>query len=117
MNALKEESQTSVTLEFWMHCTRKALVKKLDDLSQAVVNLGIKPGSKAYCLYNPNTKRIIVSRDVVFNEKACWNWKGDKKDEHSDSGMFSLPWGTSLDEGSGQYVISTSQEENAETEG
>lgn len=51
-------------------------VKKLDDRSQTLVHLGIEPGSKAYRLYNPTTRRVVVSRDVVFNENASWNWKG-----------------------------------------
>ena len=48
-------------------------LKKLDDRSQAPVHLGIEPGSKAYRLYNPSSRRIVVSRDVIFNEKECWN--------------------------------------------
>ena len=47
--------------------------KKLDDRSVTLVHLGIEPGSKAYRLYNPSTRRAVVSRDVIFNEEACWN--------------------------------------------
>lgn len=42
---------------------------KLDDCSVRVINLGKEPGSKAYRLYNPEEKRIHVSRDVTFEEK------------------------------------------------
>lgn len=52
-----------------------ATLKKLDDRSQTLVHLGIESVSKAYRLFNPTTKRVIVSRDVVFDEKANWNWK------------------------------------------
>nr|GFA56607.1 hypothetical protein [Tanacetum cinerariifolium] len=31
--------------------------------------------SRAYRLYNPTSKTIIVSRDVVFSEQAYWDWK------------------------------------------
>ncbi|RDX82454.1 hypothetical protein CR513_36752, partial [Mucuna pruriens] len=30
--------------------------------------------SKAYKLYNPTTKKIIVSHDVVFDEERYWSW-------------------------------------------
>lgn len=39
-----------------------------------VINLGIEPGSKSYRLYDPVARKIIVSRDVIFNEKKSWDW-------------------------------------------
>ncbi|KAH0637018.1 hypothetical protein KY289_036933 [Solanum tuberosum] len=36
--------------------------------------------SKAYKLYNPITKKIVISRDVIFDEDATWSWK-DKGDQ------------------------------------
>lgn len=30
---------------------------------------------KGYKLYNLKTEKIVISRDVVFNENACWVWK------------------------------------------
>ncbi|KAL8104868.1 hypothetical protein AgCh_028873 [Apium graveolens] len=35
--------------------------------------------SKAYKLYNPITKKVIISRDVIFNEEASWEWKNEKE--------------------------------------
>lgn len=49
-------------------------IKKLDDMSRMLVHLGTEPGSKAYRLYDPLTKKIVVSRDVVFDESKGWNW-------------------------------------------
>jgi hypothetical protein len=45
--------------------------KKLDVKSIKCVFLGVSEESKAYRLYNPVTKKIIISRDVIFveNEK------------------------------------------------
>ena len=41
---------------------------KLDDKSQICVLLGVSEESKAYRLYNHISQRIIISRDVVFEE-------------------------------------------------
>ena len=43
--------------------------------------LGYEPGSKAYRLYHPRTKKIIVSRDVVFEETKQWDWSNVKESE------------------------------------
>lgn len=50
-------------------------LKKLADRSRMLVYLGTEPGSKAYRLFDPQTRRIIVSRDVVFDESKSWNWE------------------------------------------
>lgn len=47
---------------------------KLDDKSVAGVLLGVSNESKGYRVYNPLTKKIITSRDVVFEEDKQWNW-------------------------------------------
>lgn len=49
-------------------------LKKLDDRSRMLVHLGTEPGSKAYRIYDPHTKRVVVSRDVVFDESKGWEW-------------------------------------------
>ena len=62
--------------------------KKLDAKSCACVLLGVSEESKAYRLYDPAAKRILVSRDVVFEEQKSWNW--DKSfEEHI---MIDLEW-------------------------
>ena len=33
---------------------------------------------KAYKLYNPLTKKLVVSRDIVFNEVEACNWSNEK---------------------------------------
>lgn len=48
---------------------------KLDDRSRLVVHFGREPGTKAYRLYDPLSKKIYVSRDVVFNEGEAWDWE------------------------------------------
>jgi len=50
--------------------------KKLDDKGEKCVFLDVSDQSKAYKLYNPNTKKIVNNRDVFYeevesNEKAA----------------------------------------------
>jgi transposase InsO family protein len=53
--------------------TRPGL-KKLEDRSKPMVMIGYEEGSKAYRLYDPAKQRLVVSRDVIFDEGASWNW-------------------------------------------
>nr|AAX95066.1 retrotransposon protein, putative, unclassified [Oryza sativa Japonica Group]ABA91624.1 retrotransposon protein, putative, unclassified [Oryza sativa Japonica Group] len=52
-------------------------VPKLDDRSRPMIFVGYEPGSKAYRVYDPATRRVHVSRDVVFDKEAQWNWDGE----------------------------------------
>jgi transposase InsO family protein len=47
---------------------------KLDAKSLKCVFLGVSENSKAYRLFNPISQKIIISRDVVFEEDQQWNW-------------------------------------------
>lgn len=47
--------------------------KKLDDKSFKCVMLGMSEESKAYRLYDPVAERIVVCRDVIFEEDERWN--------------------------------------------
>lgn len=42
--------------------------RKLDAKSIACVLLGVSEESKAYRLYDPVARKIVVSRDIVFEE-------------------------------------------------
>lgn len=48
---------------------------KLDDRSHICILLGVSEESKAYHLYDPVKKKMTVSRDVIFEEDAKWDWK------------------------------------------
>lgn len=48
---------------------------KLDDKSLQCVLLGVSDESKAYRLFDPIARKIIVSRDVSFEEDKGWNWE------------------------------------------
>ncbi|KAL8094406.1 hypothetical protein AgCh_036077 [Apium graveolens] len=41
-----------------------------------------EPGTKAYRLYNPTTKKVLVSRDVCFDKEKSWPWS----EETSETG-------------------------------
>lgn len=69
-------------------CTAHAKIttphlKKLDDRSAPYVYLGVEEGSKAHRLFDPRCGRIHVSRDVIFEENAVWQWLGDAGEQVS----------------------------------
>ncbi|GAU44848.1 hypothetical protein TSUD_112220 [Trifolium subterraneum] len=47
--------------------------KKLDSKSIKCILLGLSEESKGYKLYDPVSQRVIVSRDVIFDESKGWN--------------------------------------------
>ena len=46
--------------------------KKLDNHNEKYIFIKYNEESKAYKLYNPLTKKLMVSKDVVFNEAQAW---------------------------------------------
>ena len=51
--------------------------KKLDDCGEKCIFIRSNEESKAYKLYNPLTDKVVVSRDVIFNEDKSWGWNND----------------------------------------
>jgi len=43
-------------------------LSKLSDRSSKMVFIGYESGTKGYRLYDPSTGRLVVSRDVIFEE-------------------------------------------------
>ena len=52
--------------------------------------------SKTYRLYDPTSKKIVVSRYVVFEENECWDWGRSNEEARLDI----LEWRDSNEEGS-----------------
>ncbi|WOG95118.1 hypothetical protein DCAR_0314420 [Daucus carota subsp. sativus] len=59
--------------------------KKLDDKGDKCIFTGYDKRSKAYRLYNPLTKKLIISRDVEFDESDYWRWS---EEERKVAGLF-----------------------------
>ena len=51
----------------------KPILTKLEDRSTPMVFLGYTEGTKVYWLYNPRGNKVLVSRDVVFDQEAAWD--------------------------------------------
>ena len=45
--------------------------KKLDSKSKKCIFMGYGTTTKGYRLYDPLKKKIVFSRDVIFNEQKC----------------------------------------------
>ena len=52
--------------------------------------LGVSEETKGYRMFNPLTKKLIISRDVIFEENATWNWAADNTSN-------TLSWGANND--------------------
>ncbi|KAH9799278.1 hypothetical protein KPL71_000300 [Citrus sinensis] len=49
--------------------------RKLDHKGVKCIFLGVSDHSKAYKLYDPIIKKIVISRDVIFYEEKTWMWR------------------------------------------
>lgn len=66
----------------------KICMNKLGDQSKQVINLGREPGTKAYRLYDLVGEKLMVSRDVVFDETATWSWFQHEETEAQELNTF-----------------------------
>jgi hypothetical protein len=57
--------------------------RKLDDWGEKCIFVGYSEESKAYKLYNPLTNKVVVNRDVIFNEEESWNWSNKEADKEN----------------------------------
>ncbi|XP_044480793.1 uncharacterized protein LOC123207452 [Mangifera indica] len=80
--------------------------KKLDDHGEKFIFVGYSEESKAYKLYNPLTKKLVVSRDFVFHEATTWDWSSD-----NDKGKNNIEDTTVVHEDAavGQFIAMVNQ--------
>jgi len=49
-------------------------LKKLEDRGHKMIFVGYERGTKAYRAYDPVARRVHITRDVIFDEEAQWDW-------------------------------------------
>lgn len=64
----------------------------MENKSFTYVLLGISDESKAYRLYDHVAKKIVISKDIVFEENRAWNW-----DKSYEEQVVDLEWGNDDD--------------------
>jgi hypothetical protein len=58
-----------------------------------MVFLGYEEGSKAYRLYDPAGGKVVMSRDIVFDEAEAWSWEAPATGEaRGISNIFTVEW-------------------------
>jgi hypothetical protein len=62
-----------------------------------MVFIGYEDGSKAYRCYDPVEKRVCISRDVVFDEKAKWSWDEEPAESTVSVSSFTVDFLTMLE--------------------
>nr|KYP76489.1 S-adenosylmethionine decarboxylase proenzyme 1 [Cajanus cajan] len=67
--------------------------RKLDDKSMKLVLVGYH-ATGAYKLIDPITKRVVISRDVLVDEKTTWNWSSL---ESKSNNRVELSWTDSVE--------------------
>lgn len=83
---------------------------KLDDKSRKCVFLGVSDESNAWRLYDPVSKKILISKDVVFEEEEEWDWGRTEEEIKQDT----LEW-EDKDESDGDGDDDQNNEENGGT--
>jgi hypothetical protein len=71
-------------------------LKKLENRGRKMIFVGYESDSKAYRAYDPITKRVHVTRDMVFDEHAQWDWGSGGDDGKAGSGddVFTVEYTT-----------------------
>ncbi|GAA0173161.1 transmembrane signal receptor [Lithospermum erythrorhizon] len=66
---------------------------KLDSRSKTCIFIGINEGTKGYRVFDVITEKVMISRDVVFEEDKQWNWEKKQADSKEDV----LEWNDAAD--------------------
>lgn len=59
--------------------------QKLYDKSVKCIFPNASDSSKSYMLHDPNTQKIIISRDVVFDENKKWRLNSNKLGQQTNN--------------------------------
>ena len=91
---------------------RRRHLSKLEDRSKPMIFIGYELGSKAYKCLDPVNFKVVISRDVIFEEAKKWTWS--TQGENSTPLTF-LPNFLS-DQRFEDQIESSDEEEEASTE-
>ena len=58
---------------------------KFDEKAELGIFIGYASKAKGCRVYNLQTKKIMVSRDVKVDENAYWDWKNEKVEKKGDA--------------------------------
>lgn len=86
---------------------------KLEDKSVCCVLLGFSDESKGYRMFDPVSKKIIISRDVVFEEDREWDWDTSYEAEQ----LMELEWGDNNEDIVAEEVMDREEGEEVTEEG
>jgi hypothetical protein len=81
---------------------------KLADRSTPMVMIGYEAGTKAYRAYNPVNKKLVVIRDVIFDEKKSWNWSSTEPVELISDEIFTVVYAD--DQGVGTHIAADAED-------
>lgn len=73
----------------------KPHLKKLDDRGRKMIFIGYERGTKAYRAYDPVTRQVHVTRDIMFDEQAEWDWSANEQSngvQGSTGEEFTVHW-------------------------
>ena len=62
---------------------------KLDNNNFVCVLLGVSEESKSYRLYDPIRRKVVINKDVIFEEARQWDWDAS----YEDQVLQDLEWG------------------------
>jgi hypothetical protein len=90
-------------------------LNKLADRSTPMVMIGYEAGTKAYRAYNPVNKKLVVTRDVLFEEEKSWNWSSAELVEPISSEIFTVVYSDmhADDQGAGSRVAADTADTNS----
>ena len=60
----------------------KRHLSKLEDRSKPMIFIGYELGSKAYKCLDPVNFKVVINRDVIFEEVEKWTWSTQGENSH-----------------------------------
>nr|KYP60991.1 Retrovirus-related Pol polyprotein from transposon TNT 1-94 [Cajanus cajan] len=79
---------------------------KLEDKTVRGIFLGYSSQSKGYRVYNLQTKKLTISRDIEVDENATWNWEEERIEKKTIYMPINQPTTSSLEDNNQDIVIS-----------